>query len=135
MKRKVIILSLLLGVPGAMFITHLVLKPMNVAAKSVQDDQIAAELRMELSRIYSKRYSYPATLDGIWSDPEFMAILNTSFLPQDRSNAFTYVSTGDSYELTFTNGDKMVVERATRGAPSRDVVNVKAAVVKPASRQ
>src|SRR4051812_23668475 len=95
LKRKIIILSLLLGVPGAMFLAHSVLRPVNVAAKSVQDDQIGAELRSELSRIYLKRYAYPATLDGIWNDPEFITILNTSFLPQDRSNAFSYISTAD----------------------------------------
>ena len=101
-----------------MFLAHLVLRPVNVAAKSIQDDQIAAELRSELSRIYLKRYTYPSTLDGMWNDSEFIAILNSSLLPLDHSNAFSYVSTGDSYELIFTNGDKLVIERGTRGAPS-----------------
>jgi len=60
----------------------------------------------------------------MWNDPEFIAILNASLLPLDRSNAFSYVSTGDSYELTFTNRDNLVIERGTRGAPTRDVVKL-----------
>ena len=124
MKRKIIILSLLLGVPGAMFLAHVILRPVNVAASSVRDDQIAAELRSELSRIYLKRFAYPATLDGVWSDPEFIAILDQSFLPTDRSDVFNYTGNGETYEFTFTNGSKLVVERGIRGIPSRDVVKV-----------
>ncbi|HKQ37753.1 MAG TPA: hypothetical protein VJ063_06715 [Verrucomicrobiae bacterium] len=124
MKRKIIIFSLLLGVPGAMVLSRLILQPVNVAAGSVRDDQIAAELRAELARIYLKRYTYPATLDVVWNDPEFTAILDQSFLPTDRTNVFTYASNGETYEFSFTNGNKLVVERGIRGIPSREVVKL-----------
>ena len=105
-----------------MLLSRLVLKPVNVAAASVRDDQIAAELRSELSRIYLKKYAYPASLDTVWNDPEFIAILEQSFLPTDRTNVFAYTSNGETYELVFTNGNKLVFERGIRGIPSREVV-------------
>lgn len=107
-----------------MFLAHVILKPVNVTASSVRDDQIAAELRAELSRIYLKRFAYPPSLEGVWNDPDFTAILEQSFLPTDRTNVFNYTSNGETYELTFTNGNKLVIERGIRGIPSRDVVNV-----------
>jgi len=123
LKRKIIILSLLLGVPAALVVSRFILQPVNVAAASARDDQIAAELRAELSRIYLKRYAYPAALDVLWNDPEFIGILEQSFLPTDRTNVFTYGSSGETYEFTFTNGNKLVVERGIRGIPSRVIVN------------
>ena len=124
MKRKIIILILLLSIPAAMFIASRVLRPVNVTASSVRDDQIAAELRAELSRIYLKRFAYPASLDGVWTDPDFTAILEQAFLPTDRTDVFHYTSNGETYEITFTNGNKLVIERGIRGIPSRDVVKV-----------
>ena len=121
MKRKIIILTLLLGVPAAMILSRFILQPVNVAAGGVRDDQIAAELRSELSRIHLKRYAHPATLDLVWNDPEFIAILEQSFLPTDRTNVFTYASNGETYEF---NGNKFVVEPGIRGIPSREVGKV-----------
>jgi len=124
LKRKIIIFILLIGIPVALIIAHRIVQPVNVTAGTVRDDQIAAELRAELSRIYLKRYAYPATLDPLWNDPEFIAILESSFLPTDRTNVFTYASSGETYEFTFTNGNKLVVERGIRGLPSREVVKL-----------
>ena len=124
MKRKVIILSLLLGIPGAMVLSRFIVQPVNVTAGTVRDEQIATELRSELSRVYLKRYAYPQTLDVLWNDPEFIGILEQSFLPTDRTNVFTYASNGETYEFTFTNGNKLVVERGIRGIPSREVVKL-----------
>jgi len=124
LKRKILILILLFGIPGAMILAHFVLRPVNVSASSVRDDQIAAELRAELSRIYLKRFAYPKTLDTVWNDPDFIGILELSFLPTDRSSSFTYASDGETYEVTYTNGNKLVIERGIRGIPSRDVVKV-----------
>jgi len=107
-----------------MVLSRFILQPVNVTAASIRDDQIAAELRSELSRIYLKRYAYPLTLDSVWNDPEFIATLDQSFLPTDRSNVFTYGSSGEMYEFVFTNGNKVVVERGIRGIPSREVVKV-----------
>lgn len=107
-----------------MVLSRLILQPVTVAAGAVRDDQIAAELRAELSRIYLKRYAYPPTLDLMWNDPEFIAILEQSFLPTDRTNVFTYSSNGETYEFSFTNGTKLVVERGIRGIPSREVVKL-----------
>ena len=124
MKRKILILTLLFGIPGAMIFARFVLRPVNVSASSVRDDQIAVELRSELSRIYLKRFAYPKTLDSVWADPEFIAILELSFLPTDRASSFAYTSDGETYEVTYTNGNKLVIERGIRGIPSRHVVKV-----------
>lgn len=124
MKLKIIILSLLLGVSVALILSRVMLKPVNVAAGAVRDDQIATELRSELSRIYLKKFSYPSTLEDVWSDPEFIAILEQSFLPTDRANVFAYTSNGETYEFVFTNGNRVVVERGIRGIPSRVVAKV-----------
>jgi hypothetical protein len=107
-----------------MVLSRFLVQPMTVSAGEARDDQIAAELRAELSRIYLKRYAYPASLDAIWSDPEFIGILEQSFLPTDRGNAFAYSGNGETYELVFTNGNKLVVERGIRGIPSREVVKI-----------
>ena len=131
MKLKIIILILLIGVPGAMFLARRVLIPVNVEASTLRDEQVAAELRSELSRIYLKRYAYPPTLDRVWSDADFIATLEQSFLPTDRTNVFTYASNGETYELKFTNGNKVVIERGIRGIPSRDVIKVGEAIPPP----
>lgn len=126
MKSKVIIISLLVGVPGAMFVARQVLVPVNVAAKSTRDEFIAAELRAELLRIYQKRYAYPTNLDSVLNDPEFREILKMSFITDDRSGAFSYESTGDSYEFRFTNSGKLIIERGTAGVASRETVKLEA---------
>lgn len=123
-KTKVVIISLLLGVPAAMFLARVILAPVNVSAKSTRDDFVAAELRAELIRIYQKRHAYPRNLDRVWSDPEFQDILKLSFITDDRSAAFAYQSTGDTYEFRFTNSGKLVIERGAGGVPSREVVKL-----------
>src|SRR5687767_6504735 len=93
MKSKVVIVSLLLGVPAAMILARIALAPVNVAAGSIRDDFVAAELRAELLRRYQKRQAYPDNLEKVWNDPEFQEILKMSFITDDRSAAFSYEST------------------------------------------
>jgi len=127
MKAKIIILILLLGVPGGMFLARLILAPVNEMAASSRDDYIAAELRAELLRIYQKRYVYPDSLDKIWNDPEFQQILKVSLIAKDRSGAFTYQSGGGTYEFSFTNSGNLIIERGTNGVASREVVKLEPA--------
>ena len=124
-KSRIILLVLLLGVPGAMFLARQILGPVNVIARSTSDEFVAAELRAELLRIYQKRYAYPTNLDSVWNDPEFKQILQMSFVTEDRSGSFDYESTGPDYEFKFTNGAKLVIERGTRGVASRESVQLK----------
>ena len=124
-KSKILLLVLLLGVPGAMFLARQVLVPVNTTARSISDEFVAAELRAELLRIYQKRYAYPTNLDSLWNDPEFKQILQMSFVMEDRSGAFAYESTGPDYEFRFTNGTKLIIERGTRGVASREVMQLK----------
>jgi len=123
-KPKLIILILLIGVPGAMFLARLILAPVAATAEASRDDYIAYELRGELLRLYQKRYVYPKSLDQVWSDPDFQQILKASFIPEDRTNAFSYHSTGQGYEFTFTNGGNLVIERGSNGVPTREVVKL-----------
>jgi len=122
MKPKIIILSLLLGVPAAMFLARLILSPVVVTAESSRDNYIAAELRAELLRIYQRRYVYPESLDSIWGD-----LLKDSLIPEDRTNAFAYHSTGPAYEFSFTNSGNLIIERGSNGAASREVVKLETA--------
>lgn len=119
MKPKIIILTLLLGVPGAMFLARLILAPVVVTAESSRDNYIAAELRAELLRIYQKRYVYPESLGPVWSD-----LLQDTFIPAERTNAFSYQSTGQTYEFSFTNGGNLIIDRGINGAASREVVKL-----------
>ena len=123
-KPKIVILVLLVSVPLAMILARYVLAPMNVMAESNRDDYIAAELRAELLRIYQKRFVYPEKLEQIWNDPEFQDILKASFVTEDRSQAFSYQSSGATYEFRFTNAGRLIIERGENGAASREVVKL-----------
>jgi hypothetical protein len=125
-KPKIILLSLLIGLPGSMFLARMVLTPVAATAGATRDNYIAAELRAELQRLYQNRHVYPTSLDKIWNDPEFQQILKTSLISEDRREIFSYRSTGTTYEFTFTNGAHLVIERGLNGVPSRESVKLEA---------